>query len=90
MDFYETIFWLWKLYITYGLVFGSVVGLLILFGNTIAMSYNKEKNVQPYWIANIFSLCFYSLAILAGLILWFFPANAIQAQAVATVAKAFE
>ena len=84
------IYWLWTMYITWGLIVQSVVAFLILCINTWAMSSNKDKTVQNHYAANIAAIIFYCLAIMSGLILYFFPANAIQAKAVETVAKAFE
>jgi uncharacterized integral membrane protein len=86
----KSIYWLWTMYITWGLIVQSVVAFLILFINTCIMGQNKDKTVQSHWAANVSAIVFYILAIISGLILYYFPANAIQAKAVETVAKAFE
>jgi hypothetical protein len=66
---------IWRMYIAWGLVVQSLIAFIILSINTIVMGYNKDKTVQSHWIANIFSIVFYVLAISCALILWFFPAQ---------------
>jgi len=88
-DFMQTVYWLWRMYLTWGLIVQSVVAFLILSINTMVMGANKDKTVQAHWSANVASIVFYCFALLSAGILWYFPANIAQAQAVATVAKAF-
>ena len=88
-DFMSILYWLWRAYLTYGLIVQSVVAFLILSINTMIMGANKDKTVQAHWGANVAAIVFYCMAIVSAGVLWYFPASVEQAHAVASVAKAF-
>jgi len=88
-EFLSTLYWLWTIYITWGLIAQSIIAFSILSFNTMVMGWNKDPTVKAYWAANVAAITFYLLAILCAIILWFFPVNIQQAQAVTSVANAF-
>jgi len=88
-DFFKTLYWIWTIYITWGLIAQSIIGFSILSFNTMVMGWNKDPAVKAHWAANVAAIVFYILAVISALLLWWFPVNAQQAQAVTSVAKAF-
>ena len=69
----NTIYWLWGLYINYGLIAQSIIAFSILSFNTMVMGWNKDPTVKAHWAANVTAITFYLLAIMCALILWLFP-----------------
>jgi hypothetical protein len=88
-DFLGTIYWLWRLYLTWGLIVQSVVAFLILSINTMIMGTNKDKTVQAHWGANVAAIVFYCLTIISAGLLWAFPPSAAAKEIVEGVQKAF-
>jgi hypothetical protein len=56
---------LWYLFNEYGIIFLMNTSFLILLINTLSMSKNKDKNkyIQIYRNANMFTLLFFALSI---------------------------
>jgi hypothetical protein len=88
-DFFKTLYWVWTIYITWGLIAQSIIGFSILSFNTMVMGWNKDPAVKAHWAANVASITFFLLAVMCALLLWAFPVNPYQDIQLTNIAKPF-
>jgi len=88
-DFFGTLYWIWRIYLTWGLIVQSVIAFLILSINTIIMGTNKDKTVQAHWAANVSAIVFYCFTLVSIALLYYFPPSNAAAQIADGIQKAF-